>query len=109
MAFDEDLAARIRNGLARKKNIEEKKMFGCICFFLNGNALVGVWKDRLIARLGPDEGEAALREPHVRAFDITGRPMKGWIMVEPEGVEDDDQLKNWIQQAAKFVQTLPAK
>ena len=54
-------------------------MFGCICFLLNGNLLVGVWKDSLIARLGPDEGEAALLEPHVRAFDITGRPMRiGW-------------------------------
>ena len=93
MAFDESLAARIRDALARRKNIEEKKMFGCICFFLNGNALAGVWKDRLIARLGPDEGEAALREPHVRAFDITGRPMRNWVAVEPEGVEDDDQLK----------------
>jgi hypothetical protein len=108
MAFDEDLAARIRNGLARKKNIEEKKMFGCICFFLNGNALVGVWKDRLIARLGPDEGEAALREPHVRAFDITGRPMRNWVAVEPEGVEDDEQLKDWIQRATNFVGKLSA-
>ena len=109
MAFDENLAARIRSALARKKNIEEKKMFGCICFFMNGNALVGVWKDRLIARLGPDEGEAALREPHVRAFDITGRPMRNWVAVEPEGVEDDVQLKDWIQQATKFVGKLPAK
>src|SRR5207248_7229269 len=66
MAFSEALAQRIRQRLARrKKNIEEKKMFGCICFFLNGNALAGVWKDGLIARLGPDEGEAALKEPHV--------------------------------------------
>ena|ERR1043166_5072664 len=109
MAIDESLAARIRDVLARKKNIEEKKMFGCICFFVNGNALVGVWKDRLIARIGPDEGEAALREPHVRAFDITRRPMRKWVAVEPEGVEDDEQLKVWIQRAVKFVRTLPAK
>lgn len=109
MAFDENLAARIRDALARKKNIEEKAMFGCICFFLNGNALVGVWKDRLIARLGPDEGEAALREPHVRAFDITRRPMRNWVAVEPEGVEDDGQLMIWIQQAVKFVGKLPGK
>ena len=109
MAFNESLAGRIRDALARKKNIEEKKMFGCICFFLNGNALAGVWKDALIARLGPDEGEAALREPHVRAFDITGRPMRNWVVVESEGVEDDDQLKDWIQRAAKFVGKLPAK
>ena len=109
MAFDQSLAARIRDALARKKGIEEKKMFGCICFFLNGNALAGVWKDRLIARLGPDEGEAALREPHVRAFDITGRPMRNWVAVEPEGIEDDERLKDWIQQATKFVGKLPGK
>ena len=77
MAFDESLAARIRDALARKKSVEEKKMFGCVCFLLNGNVLVGVWKDSLIARLGPDEGEEALLEPHVKEFDITGRPMKG--------------------------------
>ena len=69
----------------------------------------GVWNDALIARLGPDEGEAALREPHVRAFDITGRPMRNWVAVEPEGVEDDDQLKGWIERATKFVRTLPKK
>ena len=109
MAFDENLAARIRHVLARRKNIEEKKMFGCICFFLDGNALAGVWKDRLIARLGPDEAEAALMEPHVRAFDITGRPMKKWVAIEPEGVEDDGQLKDWIERATKFVKTLPKK
>ena len=109
MAFDESLASRIRDALARKKNIEERKMFGCICFLLNGNALAGVWKDRLIARLGPDEGEAALREPHVRAFDITGRPMRNWVAVEPGGVEDDGQLKAWIERATKFVRTLPKK
>ncbi len=109
MPFDETLAARIREALARKKGIEAKKMFGCICFFLNGNALAGVWKDRLIARLGSDEGEAALRELHVRAFDITGRPMKNWVAVEPEGIKDDEQLNQWIERATKFVRTLPKK
>ena len=109
MAFDEALAGRIRDALTGKKGVEGKKLFGCVCFLLNGNALAGVWKDRLIARLGPDEGEAALREPHVRAFDITGRPMRNWVAVEPEGVEDDDQLKAWIDRAVKFVRTLPKK
>lgn len=109
MAFDETLAERIRQSLARRKNVEEKKMFGCICFFLNGNALAGVWKDRLIARIGPAEGEAALREPHVRAFDITRRPMRKWVAVEPEGIEDDDTLKTWIERATTFVTTLPRK
>src|SRR5689334_16130180 len=97
MAYEESLAARIRDALARKKGIEEKKMFGGIGFLLHGNMLVGVWKDSLIVRLGPDENEAALREPHVRAFDITGKPMKGWILVEPEGIEADDQLMTWIE------------
>jgi hypothetical protein len=109
MAFNEALADRIRQHLARRKSIEEKKMFGGLGFLLNGNLLVGVWKDSLIARLGRDEGEEALKEPHVRKFDITGRPMKGWVLVEPEGVEGDDQLNGWIQRAAKFVETLPAK
>ena len=109
MAFDESLAARIRDALARKKNIEEKKMFGGIGFLLNGNMLVGVWKDSLIVRIGPDEGDDALLEPHVKPFDITGRAMKGWVLVAPEGLEDEDQLKDWIQRALKFVGKLPKK
>jgi TfoX/Sxy family transcriptional regulator of competence genes len=109
MAFNEALAERIRQALARRKNIEEKKMFGGIGFLLNGNMLVGVWKESLIARLGPEQGDEALLEPHVKVFDITGKPMKNWIMVEPEGIEDDDQLKDWIQRAMKFVGKLPGK
>ena len=109
MAFDESLAARIRQRLARRKNVEEKKMFGGVGFLLNGNLLVGVWKDSLIVRLGPDEGEEALKEPHVKVFDITGKPMKGWVLVGPEGVEGDEQLSGWIQRGVKFVGTLPAK
>lgn len=109
VAFDEILAARIRKALARKKGIEEKKMFGGVGFLLNGNMLVGVWKDSLIVRLGDEQGEEALLEPHVKPFDITGKAMKGWAMVKPEGIEDDDQLKAWIQRAVKFVGTLAAK
>ena len=70
MAFDESLAARIRDALARKKGVEEKKMFGGVGFLLNGNMLVGVWKDSLIVRLGSDEGDEALREP---GFHRSGR------------------------------------
>ena len=109
MAFSEELAERIRQGLARRKGIEEKKMFGGIGFLLNGNMLVGVWNDSLIVRLGPEEGDEALKEPHVKEFDITGRAMKGWVLVAPEGVENDDQLGGWVQQAVKFVGTLPVK
>jgi TfoX/Sxy family transcriptional regulator of competence genes len=103
------LAERIRQGLARRKGIEEKKMFGGVGFLLHGNMLVGVWKDSLIVRLGPDEGDEALKEPHVKQFDITGRPMKGWVLVEPEGVKEHEQLSGWIQRAAQFVGTLPVK
>jgi hypothetical protein len=109
MAFDETLAARIRQRLARRKNVAEKKMFGGVGFLLNGNLLVGVWKDSLVVRLGPDEGDDVLLELHVRKFDITGKPMKGWVLVAPAGVEGDDQLSGWIQRAAKYVGQLPAK
>ena len=109
MAFSEALAERIRQQLARRRNVEERRMFGGVGFLLNGNLLVGVWKESLVVRLGKDEGEEALREPHVKEFDITGRPMRNWVLVEPEGVEDDDQLSAWVQRAMKFVRTLPAK
>ena len=109
MAFDEELAERIRKGVARKRNIEEKKMFGGLCFLLNGNMLVGVWKDSMIVRLGAEQGEEALLEPHVKEFDITGKPMKNWVMVAPEGVQDGEKVKAWIQRAVKFVGKLPGK
>src|SRR5437016_5731361 len=109
MAFSEALAERIRQRMARRENVEEKKMFGGIGFLLNGNLLVGVWKDSLIARLGPDEGDEALREPHVNEFDVTGRAMKGWVLVAPAGVEGDDQLSGWIQRAVKVVGSPPVK
>ena len=109
MAFSTALAERIRQALARKRGVEEKKMFGGVGFLLNGNMLVGVWRDSLIVRLGPEEGDLALREPHVKEFDITGRAMKGWVLVGPEGVEGDEQLDGWIERATKFVKTLPAK
>ena len=109
MAFDEALAARIHQALARRKSVTEKKMFGGIGFLLNGNMLVGVWKESLIVRLDPDQYEDVLKEPFVKEFDITGRPMKGWVLVESEGVKDDEQLKNWIGRATKFVGKLPEK
>lgn len=84
-------------------------MFGGVGFLLNGNLLVGVWKDSLVVRLGPEEGDKALKEPHVKEFDITGRPMKGWVLVGPEGVEGDNHLGDWVRRAAAFVGTLPAK
>jgi hypothetical protein len=71
--------------------------------------LVGVWKDSLCVRPGPEQAEEALPEPHVKEFDITGKSMKGWVLVEPEGVEDDDHLNGWIERVLMFVKALPAK
>lgn len=109
MAFSESLAARTRDALASTRGITEKRMFGGVGFLLNGNMLVGVWKNALIVRLGPVDGKTALLEAHVKEFDITGRPMKGWLMVEPEGIDNDGQLKAWVERALKFVETLPKK
>jgi TfoX/Sxy family transcriptional regulator of competence genes len=109
MAFNEALAERIRQAVARKKGIAERKMFGGIGFLLKGNMLVGVWKESLIVRLDPDEYDDALKEPFVKEFDITGRPMKGWVLVELGGIEDDQELKDWIGRAVKFIGKLPAK
>ncbi len=109
MAYSESLALRIRQIVARRRGITEKKMFGGVGFLFNGNMLVGVWKNSLIVRLGPDNYEDALLEPHVREFDITGKPMKGWVMVEPDGIENDSQLTDWIQRAVKFVGKLDKK
>ena len=109
MAYSETLAVRIRHRLARRRNLEEKKMFGGIGFLLNGNMCVGIWKNSLIVRVGPDQYHEALREPFVSEFDITGRPMTGWVLVAPEGIEDDDLLHHWIERAVKFVKELPPK
>ena len=79
----QSLADRVRHALRDHRGVTEKKMFGSIVFMLNGNMLVGVWKSSLIGRRGPDQAAVALKEPHVREFDVTGRPMKGWVMVEP--------------------------
>jgi hypothetical protein len=70
---------------------------------------VGVWKDSLIARIGPAQHPGALKEPHVREFDIGGRFMKGWVMITSDGVARDERLDLWIQQAVEFVGTLPGK
>ena len=110
MAFDEALAERVRQQLARRKNVEEKRMFGGLGFVFNGNLLVGVRKDSLLVRLDPDQSDEALKEAYVSEFKITGRgTMKGWVVVGLEGVQGDDQLQGWIKRALKFVGKLPGK
>ena len=109
MSYSKALARRISQQLERIRQVEEKKMFGGTGFLLNGNMCVGVWKSSLIVRVGLDQYEDALRQPNVGEFDITGRAMKGWVLVAPEGVENDNSLQIWIERAKHFVETLPAK
>lgn len=108
MAFDDKLADRIRSAVAELDGIEEKKMFGGIAFLLRGNMLVGVHKEALIVRIAPEDTDAALKDKHARIFDLTRRPMRGWILVERDGLEGA-KLQKWIARALAFVRTLPAK
>ena len=109
MAYDNLLAERIRAVLKRQPGITEKNMFGGVCCLLHGNMLVGIWKDSLIARLGPEVGTAALSQPHVRPMDITGKPMKGWVIIAPTGLVTEKDLKSWITLAIEFVKGLEPK
>jgi TfoX/Sxy family transcriptional regulator of competence genes len=108
MAYDLKLAERIRSELEGTPCIE-KKMFGGVGFLVNGNLACGVNKDDLIVRVDPEKHNALLKKPHVRPFDMTGRPMKGWLVVEATGVKTDRQLSAWVKQGIEFASTLPAK
>lgn len=109
MAYSEVLDNRIRSIVAQWENTAAKKMFGGVCHLMNGNMVGGVYKDYLILRLGVPRAEAALGQAHVRPFDTTGRPMKGWVMVAEEGIKDDEALAGWLDQAREFVAELPPK
>jgi TfoX/Sxy family transcriptional regulator of competence genes len=109
MAYDQGLAQRIREELDQIPNLSEKEMFGGIGFMVNGNMACGVNKEEMIVRVGPENYDQALKKPHTRVFDFTGRPMKGWVMIAPEGYESDEDLKYWIEQGVSFAQSLPQK
>ncbi len=109
MAYDQALAGRVRNVLGDPPDLQEKKMFGGVGFLLNGNLACGVNGNDLIVRVGPEKNAAALAEPFTRPFDMTGRPMAGWVMVAPQGCSTDESLGAWIEAALAFVRTLPAK
>jgi TfoX/Sxy family transcriptional regulator of competence genes len=109
MAYDENLAQRIRAELGPMPGLAEKKMFGGAGFLVQGNMACGVHGDDMIVRVGPARYEEALARPHVKVFDMTGRPMSGWVMVTPEGVTGDDELRAWVEQGVEFALTLPAK
>lgn len=106
---DERLVRRIRPMLARRRELSEKKMFGGICFMLNGNMCVGTWQGSLVVRLDKKHHDATLSEPHTRAFDITGRVMRGWALIDPEGINTEVALKSWLNRAANYARSLPPK
>jgi len=109
MPYNEKLDARIKKVAAGWKNTTDKKMFGGICHLVNGNMFCGVHKDWLVLRLGEETSREAMTAKHARPFDITGKPMKGWVMVAEEGYKNDEDLQGWLEKAKKFAKTLPAK
>lgn len=105
MAYDEQLAARVRRELGKRKDVSERRMFGGLAFMVGGHMACGVLGRDLIVRVGPDEGDGALAQPHVRPFDFTGRPSRGMVYVEPEGVTTDDDLRRWVAKGLAFAST----
>ena len=108
MAYDEQLAGRVRDTLAARADVSERKMFGGLTFMVGGNMCCGVNKDELIVRLDPEREDEALSRPHARAMDFTGRHMPGFITIRPEGL-DDDQLDGWVHDAVARAALLPTK
>lgn len=109
MAYDEGLAQRIEEILEAQPGFEAKKMFGGVGYMLHGNMACGVHKDMLIVRVGLDGHEEAMSQPHTRPFDITGRAMKGWVMVSTGGYGTDEELRGWVNKGVEFALTLPEK
>ena len=109
MAYDEELADRIREQLASRSGVTERKMFGGIAFMVAGNMACGVLGEDLIVRLGEEDGENALAEEGVRPFDFTGKPIKNIVYVSPDRTSDDDGLSEWVDAGADFAASLPPK
>lgn len=109
MAYDLDIAARIRRQLARRKNVVEKKMFGGICFLLDGHMCCGVLGSDVIVRVGAERAPLLLKEKHARVFDFTGKPSRNMLYVGPKAVEKDTELKKWVQESVKYAASLPPK
>ena len=109
MPYDEKLAERVRAIFQTEPTYSEKKMFGGVCFMVGRNMAVGVTGTDLMVRPGPENFEAALALPHARPMDFTGRPMKGFVYVESEGLETDTALAAWVERGAAFARSLPPK
>ena len=109
MPYDEGLAQRIRELLEPRLAFTEKRMFGGIAFMVNGYMCTGISESSLMARVGAAAYPDALRQAHVRKMDFTGRPMTGYVFVDPPGIASDDDLARWLIACTSFVQTLPPK
>jgi TfoX/Sxy family transcriptional regulator of competence genes len=109
MAYNEDLAARVRALLAEQPALTERKMFGGLAFMVQGNMCCGIVREELMVRVGPERYAAALALPHTREMDFTGRPMTGMVMVAPDGLASDAELGEWVGQALAFASSLPPK
>jgi TfoX/Sxy family transcriptional regulator of competence genes len=109
MAYDEVLAERLRAELKSRRGLTETKMFGGVGFLVNGNMACGVIKQDLIVRLSHEDSDAALKQAHVKVFDMTGKPMKGWVLVAPDGVKTDRARQGWVDKAIRFARSLPPK
>ena len=109
MAYDERLAQKVRLELAAQERVSEKRMFGGLAFMVHGNMSLAIDKDRLMVRLGPDRYEAFLKRPHAGPMDMTGRPMKGFVVVQPEGLDNKEGLQDWVQQGVEFALSLSPK
>ena len=107
MAYDETLAARIRDALA-DVDVVEKKMFGGLAFMIAGRMALGIVGDDLMVKLGEQAADAALAEPHVREMDFTGRPMRSMVFVAADGIRDEDALARWVDAARSWAATGPS-
>jgi len=109
MAYDPEVADRLRSVLKRRKGFSERKMFGGIAFLLNGHMCCGVNDQNIVLRLGKDGADKAIRERHTREMDFTGTPLSTMIYVTPAGYRSDEDLKAWVKRAVDFTKTLPPK
>ena len=109
MPFDEALAKRVRALLRGPHSLQEKRMFGGLAFMVNGHMCCGIVGSNFVVRTGPKQYEAALSKPHARPMDFTGRPMRGFVYVGPDGYQLTRDLKAWIQRGLHFVLALPPK